>query len=74
MGQAQTIHRKGHFEHSLCGKPVPNSETSMDDKLITCPECRKILCQITDSDTKTKLIRKILAEDEDDSLSEQAQT
>lgn len=56
------IHRKANFQYALCGARVEPSETSLNDKDVTCEECLGKLQQIASTESKTRIIQKIKIE------------
>ncbi len=56
------IHREAKYGYTLCGKSVSVQEMSLDDDKVNCPDCRRVLEDIRDSDTKTKLLRRFFHE------------
>jgi hypothetical protein len=55
---SDVIHRKAAFGHSLCGRKVQTQETTLNDSLVNCPDCLRILGSISSSDTKTSILRR----------------
>ena len=56
------IHREAKYGYALCGKSVPVQEMSLDDVRVTCDDCLRILEEVRNSDTKTKLLKRFFHE------------
>lgn len=59
------IHRRARNNYSLCGKFIKDSsKMTLNDEQVTCSQCLNKLSQIKLIDTKTSIIKKIIAIDE----------
>lgn len=61
------VHRRARGRYSLCQKVVSDvNQLALDEDLVTCEECKKILSELAYTESKTALLEKLKLGEEDE--------